>query len=704
MGIEVKIVLFLILITLIPVLESIILKRRKNVLLLYVFYFITNYFVISAVKGYLGYWGTSLFESFWNAQLLTFVHYGTPMIIIGIAAPIILKVMLKDKDIDVIKYFVSAYLMIFSICFLVASKVTNKVSCIAFGTALIITLCSIFKIYKGDCRYVKEENLKESFSFVLPFFLLYVVTVVIYTPGELYLKNASDFPMSFWYYLVNLILLGIIVCFVLMAGIILFMEKMHVEWYMTAIFVLVTVGYIQGLFFNGNMGVLDGTRKNSYSSSTIVTNLVVWGLIAAAIILFFVTRKTSCKKIMKVMSIYIVLIQIVSLSILLLSSDKNAFGNDQYVLTTNGMLEVGGNENIIVLVLDKFDGRYMDLVLEDDPLFLSPLNDFTYYENASSEFPGTFTGIPYLLSGTPFDEESDEAYVTYSYKDNNLLTDLNSVGYELGIYTNNQLVSQNMKDIISNYQGGISIKCDIKSMFSLMTRASKYKMAPFAVKMNYMYDTSDIGLLVNDDRIVNTLCDVPFYKNLVQEGLRVTSDSSDKAFKFIHMYGAHPPYTMTENFQKLSYDVLRRDDDEMALSQMRGSLKVVFEYIRQLKEVGKYDDALIFITADHGAVMRDKDGEETPVEFPILMVKEPYESRDEMLYSKAPVCHADIIATIRKAAGIYTSDKTIGEYTEGEERIRYFYDTLGAKPFDRYQIIGDVADQESWKIIYSDAG
>lgn len=698
MNIEVGIVLFLTVISIIPVLESIVFKRRRYTLLVYVFYFVINYFVLSAVKGYLGYWETSLFESFWDAQFSTFIHYGIPMIIIDIVAPIILKIILKDKDIDVIRYFVSAYFMTFSLCFLTASKVTNKVSCVAFGAAFIITLCSIRKIFQGSCKYIKEEQWKERFVFTIPFILLYFVTVVIYTPSELYLKNAADFPMPFWYYLGGLILIGVIVCAVLLLGMIVLMEKVHVECFAVIIFVLVTTGYIQGLFFNGDMGVLDGTSQNLYSSSKIVLNLVLWGVITAAVVLFYKIRRQAAKKVMKAVSIYIVLIQVVSLFVLLISSDKSVFRSDESVLTTDGMVEVSSGDNIIVLVLDKFDGRYMDMVLEDDPDFLSPLHDFTYYTNASSEFPGTNTGIPYLLSGTPFDEECDEEYVTYAYKENNLLTELNNAGYELGIYTGNYLVSQNMKDIILNYKDGISIKCDIKSMFSLMTRSSKYKMAPFAAKMYYVYDTSDIGLLVNDDRIVNILCDVPFYKNLVQEGLTVRQDGSSKAFQFIHMYGAHPPYTMTENFQKLSYDVLRRDDDEMALSQMRGSLKVVFEYIRQLKEIGKYDNALIFITADHGAVMRDENGEKTPVNYPILLFKEPYQSSDRMVYSKAPVCHADIIATIRKAAGINGDEKAISEYAEGEERIRYFYATSGSKSFGKYQIVGDVAEQESWKI------
>ena len=225
-------------------------------------------------------------------------------------------------------------------------------------------------------------------------------------------------------------------------------------------------------------------------------------------------------------------------------------------------------------------------------------------------------------------------------------------------------------------------------------------MAPFVVKKYYLYDTSDVGRLVNDDRIVNILCDVPFYESLSQIGVSVSLDDTPKMFKFIHMYGAHPPYTMTENYQELSYDVWRTSDDEMALSQMKGSLKIVYEYIKQLKETKKYDNSLIFITADHGASIRDENGEETAVNFPILIVKEPYEHNEELIYSYAPVCQDDIIATIRKISGIDSSVKGIGEY-ENEKRIRYFYATSGSRPFWKYQIDGEVCDNDSWKLLYS---
>ena len=448
MNIRISIILFLAIMSLIPTLEYIVLRKNK-IVYIYICYFAVNYSVLSVVKYYLGYSETSLFESFWDVQPITLIHYGIPMAVIAFAAPLLLKILFKKKDIEVLRYFLSSYFMAFSVCFLVASKVSNKVSCIAFAAALIITLCSIPLILKQKCQYIAKENLKERLNAIIPILLLYFVTVVIYAPSELYLTNSSDFPMPFWYYLSNLLLIGMAVCIILAIGIIFIMEKRHSEWFLVAIFSLVVIGYIQGLFLNGNMQVLDGTWENAYSSNVIILNMVVWGLIFVIIAIFFAVKKQTAKKIMKVLSIYIVLIQVVSLVVLMVSSEKSAFGNNDYVLTTEKELEVGSEQNIIVFVLDKFDGRYMDLVLEDEPDFLTPLNDFTYYKNAAGEFTGTFTGIPYLLTGTPFDEDSEDDYVTYAYNDRNLLTELNNMGYELGVYTSNQLVPESMKDIIS---------------------------------------------------------------------------------------------------------------------------------------------------------------------------------------------------------------------------------------------------------------
>ncbi len=267
------------------------------------------------------------------------------------------------------------------------------------------------------------------------------------------------------------------------------------------------------------------------------------------------------------------------------------------------------------------------------------------------------------------------------------------------MYTNERYVEDNMKDIISNYKDGVRRTCSIWKLFSLMTQCSRYKMAPLGAKNYYIYDTSDIKLLVECDIIVNIENDVPLYRRLTEDGLKISENDSEGTYRFIHMHGAHPPYTMTEDFQYVEYDY-RRDGgyNVPGVSQWKGALKIVYEYIRQLKELGKYEDALIIITADHGITsdISDSEGNMLEASYPILFVKQPYESHEKMLVSDAPVCHTDVISTIKKKIGIVTSDRALEEIGSNENRKRYMINSDFMKT---YEIDGDVRLIENWRLI-----
>ena len=71
---------------------------------------------------------------------------------------------------------------------------------------------------------------------------------------------------------------------------------------------------------------------------------------------------------------------------------------------------------------------------------------------------------------------------------------------------------------------------------------------------------------------------------------------SKGSYRFYHMYGAHNPYHMSE-------DCVWVNKDGDMMSQSKGSMKIVFEYVEQLKSLGggdMYENATIIITADHG--------------------------------------------------------------------------------------------------------
>lgn len=701
----VGIIFMLILCSLLATIEYLMLRKQEKRYCFYIFsfFYACYFFIMSATKYYLGYRDENLLESFWNVQTVTYAHYALPLLIISLTAPLLLHWIFKEITWQLIRFFDS--LMFLSLAFvgLLVREINNRTYCVAFLIAAFLSVISIGYLRKNDINFVSEKNVKSHLLKVLPFILYWGVAVAIYIPNELYLNNASDFPMSYWYFFGKLILGSLIIVSILLIGSILFLTEKQLNIFCTLIFVLLIVGYIQGMFLNGSMGVLDGTQQ-SWNTGQNVINLGIWIVFAGIIIALRVWKKEKAERIMQIVCIWLSLTQVVSLAVLMISSDDTA-PKSELLLTTDGMLEVGESNNIIVFVLDKFDGRRMDEILEEDPEFLEPLQDFTYYTNTTSEFSPTESSIPFLLTGASYKENTTEKYVSYAYDNDALIKDIYSKGYDIGLYTNTRYVSEEIKDIVSNYKDNVQRTCALWDLFALMTQCSRYRMAPFIAKDYYQYDTSDIELLVVDEKITNIENDLPFYNKLINEGLRVSENTDDKGtFRFIHMHGAHPPYIMTEEFQYIEYDE-RRDDGygSSGVSQAKGALKIVYEYIRQLEELGKYDDATIIITADHGYTERlsDKDGNMIDVSFPILFVKEPYDNNDvQISISEAPVCHADVIETIRSIIGADVEASTLKDIEEAEERSRVLK-LCSNELYEKYEINGNVRDCESWSLLYS---
>lgn len=668
------------------------------------FFFSINYFLMSAMKLYLGYKTENLIESFWNIQGRTYFNYGLMLAVIGVVIPICMRFIFKSAAWKIIKFFDSTMFVTLFFTFFFVRKINNTVYCTVFTLAFIITLVSLWKILKKDVIAVGEREWKKSMLNLLPVIIYWIVTVVIYIPNELYLSNPDDFPMSYWYFFGKLLIGSLIILLITLVGGRVFLLEKHVPVLSTLLFSFLTIGYLQGMLLNGDMTQLDGTVQ-TWTMQKRIINLVIWlGLLAAICVLRY-WKKEKADKIIRLVSVYLVLIQVVSLGIVILTSDAKST-KKEVALTTEGVLEIGEKNNVVVFVLDKFDGTIMDEILAVDSDFLEPLHDFTYYENATSAYAPTGLGLPFLLTGTEWVEGmSMGEWFDYAYEGDTLLSALAEQNYDISLYTITSMVSESVMDIVSNYKDGVERTCSLQDTLDLMMQCSKYRMAPFILKEYYQYDSSDIALLVDDGTVWTAENDYPFYKSLVEQGLQVVdNEDANGTFKFIHMHGAHPPYILTEDFQYVPYDARRSEGyGTDKLSQARGAMGIVYEYIRQMKELGKYEDATIIITADHGYTewLCDDEGNVIKTSFPIIFIKEPEESREEIKVSQAPVSHADIIPTILENIGFEVKEKTCSEIEETEQRSRKFIRRGTGADSAAFEINGDVRDLNSWKYLYS---
>lgn len=144
-----------------------------------------------------------------------------------------------------------------------------------------------------------------------------------------------------------------------------------------------------------------------------------------------------------------------------------------------------------------------------------------------------------------------------------------------------------------------------------------------------------------------------YYRTLKERGL--TLDVESNYFILQHLRGVHPPYNIDENGKSLQNATLEQS--------AKGYFLMVEEYLRQMKDLGVYDNSTIIITADHGS------GRDTQI---IYFIKEAGKRQDAMQISTAPISNKDLIPTILASIGEdYSSfGKSIYDFGENEMRER----------------------------------
>ncbi len=109
-------------------------------------------------------------------------------------------------------------------------------------------------------------------------------------------------------------------------------------------------------------------------------------------------------------------------------------------------------------------------------------------------------------------------------------------------------------------------------------------------------------------------------------------------------------------------------------------LSIFKEYIRQMKELGAYDNSVIIIASDHGAHDGFYEGFPYPsASTPMMIIKSRNEKHDTMFISDKPFYYMDIQATVLDYAGLYNSndEKIFGkpiDQISNEPRTRVWID------------------------------
>jgi hypothetical protein len=302
------------------------------------------------------------------------------------------------------------------------------------------------------------------------------------------------------------------------------------------------------------------------------------------------------------------------------------------VVTTEGMYTLSKNKNIVVFILDTFDAQYMNEIIQKDTQFVQQFDGFIYYDNTVGMYPTTKGALPHLLTGIKYlNETKYDEYLDNAFRKTNFYTVLKRNNYVAGVYTSPTAFNKQIPDIIQNIieRAHITIKNPARFSNELYhLTATKY--FPHVLKRTIWVYSSEIDNYKNVETVKTPLYrsdDIYFNQRLLEDGLDLLADNN--IFRFYHLNGAHPPYTYNDKVETVP-----REQESSAYNQSKGALQIVLNYIAQLKKLNVYDNSLILVMADHGALdYRNK---------PLLMIKDR-NSIDDFSISSIPVTYENII-------------------------------------------------------------
>ena len=612
--------------------------------------------------------------------------------------PIGNKEKLMKKRLDKIKLMFGWLYVYFFLGFIILRKLTAEWGFVLVMFAMISFLVDIF-LRKNQKDDSVERLVLRNWKLVLFPLLTWTISTLIYIPIELYTANPGDFQFDFSHYVFVLTvgMLMIVLCSVVTSFLLL--SKKQAKFLYSILFSVVFMGYVQGMFLNKNMGILTGDSQ-VWETKTVVINSIIWLVVILALV-FILMKNDKVTTIVTAVSIYLCMVQMVAVVFLIFTGNTNSNAKFK-AFTDKGSLEISQGNNVIVLLLDRFDIEFLENAMNINSEIAEELKDFSYYPNATCEFSRTSNAIPYLLTGTSRPRNmSEQEYTEYAYSESDFLTQIQNAGYKIGLYTNEDLVPEKYRAVAENNDDDIKKQCGFFSTISTMMECSKYRMAPLCFKDYYYYYTSVISDLIDNKEIWNIDDDYPFYEKLMKKGLSISEDTDSKGkFYFYHMFGTHGPTNLSEDMRPVESGSVSMEE------QTQASMNIVLEYLKQLKEIGRYEDATIIITADHGVQLDAQYYKENNVvdrtTNPVILIKESKENHDKMVVNEKPVSQSSFIPTVLEALDIsyYGSDKVFDDVIEKDNSERT-YESVWGDEIDIFAIKGDARIKENWELIYS---
>ena len=546
----------------------------------------------------------------------------------------------------------------------------------------------------------KGMNWKK-FGYSIAINLFFAVTLIIFGPSEIFANNREDFLFAYTDFAGTIIVAGI-ACIIIGTGLLMFLPDVLSELIGIIEFGITLGCYIQTMFLNGKMQSLTG-YDIKWTTGDIVGNILIWGIIQIIVISVWAIQRKKQKIKIKSMITFVAgiltAVQVVAWVFLMITTDVMVEKKGGYV-SADGMLELSEKDNVIVFILDTFDGNIMQAVLEENPDSLDGFDGFTYFPNATSMYSRTYPSITYLLTEQKcyFDEEVAE-WVNTAYRESGSFNALTDNQVNIGLYTYPIYIGETAKEAMINWKWERQ-ELDQRKILKYMAKMILYRDMPYVVKNQFKYTAEEINnsaILQKNQTEGFKLSDDEWFNTQVENNGLVIGEEK-RSFRFYHLASCHVNLSEPVPYAERSLEIVRNYCDEM-------------------KKNGIYKDATIIIVADHGGSGGGKTldlPQRTAV--PLLLVKPKGSEGTGLAISEAPVSQAEIMPQILKGFSLDYEKygRTAFEIKSDEERERLYYysalysDEEGEVELREYSVTGDARDPQSyrftgnkWDILYS---
>ena len=422
--------------------------------------------------------------------------------------------------------------------------------------------------------------------------------------------------------------------------------------------------YLQGNYLNISYGALNGKPIpwGTFGLYPIWNTLIWCGLLLLPVIAVWL-RPKRFRPAVHFLSVFLLLMEIVSLSALLLTTDLSK-NSTQYYLSTKDEFNLSKNENIVVFGIDSFAPDLFAEIRELYPESVESWTGFVEFPNHVGTFPTTPFAVCNLMTGQAYTLQQDRsAFMEEAYRDSIFFPTLKANQYDVDFFSSEATVSY-CEVLFDNL---VTSPVHVNSYFGLfkkMYRLTGFSYAPHLAKRVFWMNTADFEELratERDDLFIRN--DATFRKRFDANGLRVEKENN--SFHFYFLWGPHAPYILSKPDETTFYD----NDIVTLHSQTLHSMSTITAIMDAMKEEGLYDDATIIIISDHGDEIYDN--------APILLVKRPG-ATGPLTQNDSFVSHNDFQATVFAAVGIdATSDIGKNVFDVGDEKRTFtFYDLV----------------------------